>query len=71
VYRSGFIPRWLGVLLMIGCFAYLANSFTALVAPGYEGVVARSIRPIQLVEMVFMLWLLVVGAVPKPAPNAN
>jgi hypothetical protein len=66
VYRSGFIPRILGVLLMVGCFAYLANSFTSLVLPQYETAVSRWMNPIQLVEMLFMLWLLIVGAEPKP-----
>ncbi len=65
VYRSGFIPRFLGVLLMIGTFAYLANSFTSLVAPQYEDV-SRWIRPLQAVELVFMWWLLIAGAKPKP-----
>jgi Domain of unknown function (DUF4386) len=65
VYRSGFIPRILGILLMVGCFAYLANSFTALVLPQYEAAVARWMSPIQLVEMLFMLWLLIMGARPK------
>ena len=65
VYRSSFIPRILGVLLMIACFAYLANSFTALVLPEYEAMVARWMNPLQLAEMVFMLWLLVRGAIPK------
>jgi len=69
VYRSGFIPRILGILLMIGCFAYLANSFTSLVLPQYEAAVARWMNPIQLVEMVFMLWLLIMGARPKPMPD--
>jgi hypothetical protein len=66
VYRSGFIPRILGVLLMVGCFAYLANSFTSLVLPQYETAVSRWMNPIQLVEMLFMLWLLIMGAEPKP-----
>lgn len=69
VYRSGFIPRLLGVLLMVGCFAYLANSFTSLVLPQYERTVSRWMSPLQLVEMVFMLWLLIVGATP-PAPTS-
>ena len=34
VYRLGFLPRILGVLLMTACFAYLANSFTRLLLPG-------------------------------------
>jgi len=70
VYRSGFLPRFLGVLLMLGTLAYLTNSFTALVIPQYETVVSRWISPMQLVEVVFMLWLLVKGAKPKPAVNA-
>jgi hypothetical protein len=66
VYRSRFIPRVLGVLLVAGCFAYLANSFTSLVLPEYEDVVARWMSPIQFVEIIFMLWLLIMGAKPKP-----
>jgi hypothetical protein len=65
VYRSGFIPRFLGILLLAGCFAYLANSFTALVWPHYEDAVARWMNPIQLVEMLFMAWLLIMGAKPQ------
>jgi hypothetical protein len=65
-YRSGFIPRILGVLLMIGCFAYLANSFTSLVLPRYEAMVHRWMSPLQAVELFFMLWLLIMGARPKP-----
>jgi len=69
VYRSGFLPRILGVLLILACFAYLANSFTALVMPQYEASVARWMNPLQLAEMVFMLWLLIRGAVPKTSPD--
>ncbi len=71
VYRSGFLPRVLGVLLMAGCFAYLANSFTSLVLPQYEAAVSRWMNPIQLVEMLFMLWLLVMGAQPKPVQESK
>ena len=65
VYRSGFLPRILGVLLMIACFAYLANSFTSLVLPRYEAIVSRWMNPLQLAEVLFMLWLLIMGAKPK------
>jgi hypothetical protein len=61
VYRSRYLPRFLGVLLTVGTFAYLANSFTALVLPRYESVVSRWANPVQLVEVVFMLWLLIKG----------
>src|SRR5882757_7712314 len=65
VYRSAFLPRILGVLLMIACFAYLANSFTSLVLPRYEAIVSRWMNPLQLAEVLFMLWLLIMGAKPK------
>ena len=66
VYRSGSIPLNWGVLLMLGCFAYLANSFTSLVFPQYAAAVARWMSPLQLSEVLFMLWLLIMGAKPKP-----
>lgn len=69
VYRSGFIPRILGVLLMAGCCAYLANSFAALVYPAFEDTVDRWASPVQLVEVIFMLWLLIVGAMPRKSPR--
>lgn len=64
VYRSRFIPRFLGVLLMVGTFAYLANAFTSLVVPQHEGIVSRWADPLQAVELVFMFWLLIMGAKP-------
>jgi hypothetical protein len=41
VYRSGFLPRILGVLLMVNCFAYPVTSFTSLLLPQYEDIVSR------------------------------
>ena len=69
VYRSGFLPRLLGVFLMIGCFAYLANSFTDLVLPQYAAAVSRWMDPLQLVEVIFMLWLIIRGADPSRLPS--
>ena len=66
VYRSGFLPRILGVVLMVNCFAYPVNSLTSLVVPQYEVIVSRWMSPLQYGELVFMLWLLIRGAKPKP-----
>jgi hypothetical protein len=41
VFRSGFLPRILGILLIAACFGYLAQSFTSLLLPSYEDVVYR------------------------------
>ena len=70
VYRSGFLPRFLGVMLMAGTFAYLANSFTALTLPQYAGAVSRWADPVQAVEIIFMLWLLIVGTKAKTPAGA-
>ena len=34
-FRSGFLPRFIGVWLMINCFGWLALSLTALFFPTY------------------------------------
>ena len=64
-YRSGFIPRILGVLLIANGVTYPVNSFTALLLPQYERIVSRSMMPFAFGELVFMFWLLIMGA--KPA----
>jgi hypothetical protein len=35
VFKSGFLPRVLGVLLMIGCFGYLIDFSGQVLFPGY------------------------------------
>jgi len=62
VYRSGFLPRFLGVWLILNGVAYLAISFTGLWAPQYEAVIFNSTLPATLGELAIMLWLLIKGA---------
>jgi hypothetical protein len=75
VYRSGFIPRFLGVLVMLNGFTYPANSFTSLLLPQYEHIVSRWMMPFGFGELVFMFWILIRGARPKalagPASSAG
>ena len=66
VYRSGFLPRVLGVLLILNGFTYPANSFTSLLLPQYEHIVSRWMMPLGFGELVFMFWLLIKGANPEP-----
>ncbi len=70
VYRSGFIPRVLGVLLMVNCFTFPVNSFTSLLLPQYAGIVSRWTMPFGFGELVFMFWLLIMGAKPKALAGA-
>ena len=71
VMRSGFLPRILGLLLIVNCFAYVAASLTSLLLLSYAGVVSRAILPALLGELWIMLWLLIKGAnVQRLAPAA-
>jgi len=62
VYKSRFLPRILGVWLMLNCFAYLAMSLTGILWPRYEATVSNWVFPIMLGELAIMLWLIIMGA---------
>lgn len=62
VYRSRFLPRFLGVWLIINGFALLVLSFTGLLLPQYKDMVFKIAFPAMLGEVAFMLWLLIKGA---------
>jgi len=71
IYRSGFLPRILGVLLIAAGFAYLADSVTPLLLPSYANVVDRFASiPLMLGEPAIILWLLIVGAKDQPLEAA-
>jgi hypothetical protein len=69
VFRSGFLPRLLGVLLMLGCFSYLVMFFAQILAPGYD-VPGFVMWPAAYGEIGIALWLLVIG-VRKAAPSVS
>jgi hypothetical protein len=62
VYRSGFLPRWIGVWLMINCFGYVILSPIALFYPAYYGTAFKLAQPVLFGELAIMLWLLIKGA---------
>ena len=61
VYKSGFLPRFLGIWLAINGVAYLASSFAGVLLPQYEDMVSGIAFPAQFGEVAFMLWILVMG----------
>src|SRR6266852_1014755 len=70
VFRSGFLPRFLGVWLMINCFGYLVLSVTALFFPAYYEAAFRMAQPVLFGELAIMLWLLIKGAKVSTSSNA-
>src|SRR5882762_10244899 len=65
-----FLPRFLGIWLIINGFAYWTTSLTGLLLPRYEQVVSNITFPAQLGEVALMLWLLIKGAKPQPLDAA-
>jgi hypothetical protein len=64
VYRSRFLPRFLGVWLGIAGVAYVTLSLTAILLPQYRDRVFVISQPATIGELAFMLWLAVKGARP-------
>src|SRR5437879_704232 len=62
VYRSGFLPRFIGVWLMINCFGYVVLSVIALFFPAYYETAFQMAQPVLFGELTIMLWLLIKGA---------
>jgi hypothetical protein len=69
VYRSRFLPRFLGVWLIINGVAYLILSLTGVLFPQYQGKVFAISQPALFGELALMLWLVIKGARP-PALTA-
>jgi Domain of unknown function (DUF4386) len=64
VFKSGFLPRFLGILLMIGCFGYLTEAFGRILFPAdyaASGISSLIIIPSALGEVGTCLWLLIKG----------
>ena len=64
VYRSRFLPRFLGVWLALGGVAYVLLSVTGELVPQYQGKVFAYAQPVFLGELALMLWLVIKGARP-------
>ncbi|SFD74630.1 protein of unknown function [Pseudoalteromonas denitrificans DSM 6059] len=61
MFRSGFVPKVFGILLMTGCFSYLIKFICALLFP--EISIPSYVQwPASMGEIGSCLWLLIMGA---------
>jgi hypothetical protein len=69
VFKSKFLPKILGILLMAGCFGYLIDFFGSFFSPHYnESAISSYITlPASLGEIGSCLWLLIAGVKNKKA----
>ena len=71
VFKSRFLPRILGVLLIAAGFGYFAASVTPLLWPTYVHAVGRFTNLLTMLgEPAFILWLLIRGAKDQPLEAA-
>jgi uncharacterized protein DUF4386 len=61
LFRSGYFPRALGVLMAIAGLSYLTNSFTLILAPAYAAKIFPVLGLALIGELSLCLWLLVKG----------
>ncbi len=66
IFKSGYIPKILGILLFIAGFGYLIDSFANILLPGYNDYkdifMMIVLLPGIIGELSFTIWLLVKGS---------
>jgi hypothetical protein len=70
VYRSRFLPRFLGLWLPLAGVAWVILGLTGILLPQYYDKVYSYSQPAMIGEIVFMFWLLIRGAKPKPVADS-
>ena len=61
ITRSQFIPRLLGIWLLLDGFAWMGLSMVALLAPSYHDLAFKLAQPAVFAELAVMLWLMTIG----------
>jgi hypothetical protein len=62
VYKAGFLPRLLGVLMVVASFGYLLDSFGNFLLPQYDALYASVVVVLALLgELPLALWLSIKG----------
>ena len=69
--RSGFIPRAIGMLLLVAGCAYVVDSTATLLMPQYAHAVNAVAGVLELAELPIILWLVIWGATIRAAPTAS
>lgn len=61
VYKSRFVPKVLGVLLIIGCFGHLLSFLSFFLFPDYSAILIPISEIVMGCEIPIFLWLLIKG----------
>jgi len=61
VYKSSFVPKVLGVLLIVGCFGHLLSFLSTFLFPDYSAILIPISEMAMICELPIFLWLLIKG----------
>jgi hypothetical protein len=61
VYKSGFLPKFLGIVLMIHCTFWLMTTLQFFLFPGFDAITYVSYPLGLIAELGLTLWLLIKG----------
>jgi hypothetical protein len=61
IFKSGYFPKILGILVMIACFGHLLEFFQVFLFPGYEVIAYPGLVAAMIGEFSLMFWLLIKG----------
>ncbi|MBV8209935.1 MAG: DUF4386 domain-containing protein [Burkholderiaceae bacterium] len=71
VIRSGFIPRVLGILLLVAGVGYVGDCAVTLLLPQIEDVAGKAMRFLEQGEVPIIFWLLIWGARTPPVTGGS
>jgi hypothetical protein len=62
IFRSGYLPKLLGILMQIAGLGYLLDGFALILSPAFHSMIfPASLVPAFIAELSLCLWLLVRG----------
>ena len=61
IYKSRFLPKFIGIWLILGCFGYLISSTAAFLFPNHQELVEPFTMIMSFGEIVFIFWVLLRG----------
>ena len=71
IYRSGFIPKVIGISVWLAAFGYLLGNFTFILLPQYKAALSPIITGLEMFELPIIFWLVIVGVRTPPGETSQ
>lgn len=71
VYRSGFIPKIIGISVWLAALGYLTGNFAFMLLPQYKAALSPVITGLEMFELPIIFWLVIVGARTPPVEKSQ